>query len=65
MTYEPKKGDINGFSICGTKTTPSGDIKLDDGRVLESFPDEVYLLGVTYTLEEIVQEGSLIWGEYV
>jgi len=63
--YQPKKGDINGFSICGTKLSSSGSVELCDGRIIEAFPEEVELLGVVYTLEEVEQHGCLIWAQYV
>ena len=78
--YQVKLSDIAGFDVLGTRL-PSGKIRLGfdgQGDVLDDFPEEIELVGTTYTLEYIKknrEECNLIdpnhpgynieWGVYV
>ena len=52
--FEVKSGELAGFCLAGW-VQPSGVIKLNggEGRYIEKWPEEIYILGNTFTLEEI------------
>jgi hypothetical protein len=74
--YKPQKYDLAGFDLVGYRQ-PDGSIRLGSKVIVSEFPPEVELIGVVYTLEEIVvndKDGTLsedhpgkhlMWGIYV
>lgn len=68
MSYLPKPGEIAGFELIGYRQKDKS-IKLgnENGTPMQTFPDEVVVNGMTYTLEEITKNPNSIieWGVYV
>jgi len=60
---------FSGFDLCGWKM-PDGKIRLgankDHGKIIDAWPDVVYVYGRGYTLEnEKWQDNGFGWGQYV
>ncbi|MCA1800539.1 MAG: hypothetical protein LC650_04530 [Actinobacteria bacterium] len=51
---EEFKGAVAGFELYGHRLKDNM-IKLGNGKIIEGWPEEVVLLGWTYTLEEVVE----------
>ena len=54
---EDFKGAIAGFDLYGHRLKKN-KIRLGNGEIIKKWPDEVELLGVTYTLEDVTVCGE-------
>lgn len=51
--YKPFDKDLAGFDMTGRRQPDGTVLVYNSGTVLEDWPECVYLLGCTYTLEEV------------
>jgi len=53
--FKIEKGELAGFGLAGWKQ-PSGVIKIcGTNRFINEWPQEIYMLGNTYTLEDVIK----------